>query len=211
MLAGFVLRVDVYMGLTIGLIVMLNNYIYLCKPYMMNYKLILILCLLTGVCSAQNKRKEQKQSLSNHTITLKDTSKYVVFKYDSAEHSYYFDKVLKSSTLSNSELWTIEKLIREQTNKYSKAEAAKYEKYNKKGFYIYNSNSIKDPGKYRKQLIAIINKKGEKEVWVNGFCSDEPYWKQGIVLVNGGGICYFHLKANLTRNKVLYFGVNGII
>ncbi|WP_295669189.1 hypothetical protein, partial [uncultured Mucilaginibacter sp.] len=83
---------------------------------------------------------------------------------------------------------------------------------------IYNKNAteydqkIDKPKSYFKQLIVVINSKGEKEVWVNCFCSasDKSYWKKDIVQVEDGGGCYFQLRVNLTKNFVHDFRVNGI-
>ncbi|OQP47724.1 hypothetical protein [Niastella populi] len=56
---------------------------------------------------------------------------------------------------------------------------------------------------YRKQLIVVTNKNGQKEVWVNCFCytwgSDK--WKTEILGVDDGGNCYFNFKINLATRK----------
>lgn len=64
---------------------------------------------------------------------------------------------------------------------------------------------------YRKQLIAVTNKTGEKEVWVNCFCNtwDNDRWKTEMMLVADGGNCYFNFKINLTTKKYYDLGVNG--
>ena len=72
------------------------------------------------------------------------------------------------------------------------------------------TNQIKDVSKYYKQFIAVINKQGEKEVWINCFCSKDPKWKNEVVLVLDGGNCYFQLKINLTKKLVYDFMVNGV-
>ena len=65
---------------------------------------------------------------------------------------------------------------------------------------------------YRKQIIAVKNKKGEKEVWVNCFCDtwNSNKWKTDILVVDDGGNCYFHLKINLTTKKYFDFVVNSL-
>jgi len=63
---------------------------------------------------------------------------------------------------------------------------------------------------YKKQLIAVTNSKGEKEIWINCFCDDwDKSWKTEIIEVHDGGPCYFNLKINLTTKKIYDFGVNG--
>lgn len=71
--------------------------------------------------------------------------------------------------------------------------------------------------KYYSQFIVAINKKGEKEVWVNCFCDafiqeQKPYtinWKKEIVQVEEGGNCFFRLTINLATNSFYDFSVNG--
>ena len=64
---------------------------------------------------------------------------------------------------------------------------------------------------YYKQLIPVINKEGEKEVWVNCFCNtwNSDRWKTKIMIVDDGGNCYFRLKINLTSKKCYELIVNG--
>lgn len=64
---------------------------------------------------------------------------------------------------------------------------------------------------YRTQLIAVRNKNGEKEVWVNSFCEiwGGERWKTQIMSVDDGGSCYFNFKINLTTKKYYNLEVNG--
>ena len=58
--------------------------------------------------------------------------------------------------------------------------------------------------------MAIFNHKGEKEVWINGFCNTwDKNWKTEIILVHDGGNCYFNLKINLTSGECFEISVNG--
>jgi hypothetical protein len=77
--------------------------------------------------------------------------------------------------------------------------------YNKGGYGI-----IKKPSKYFKQFVAVINKNGEKEVWVNCCCEVMDYWKKQIQTTLDGGTCYFNLKINLNKNILYNFSVNGV-
>ena len=65
---------------------------------------------------------------------------------------------------------------------------------------------------YRKQLIVVTNKKGEKEVWVNCFCDtwNSNKWKTDILVVEDGGNCYFHFKINLKTKKYFDFVINSL-
>jgi hypothetical protein len=63
---------------------------------------------------------------------------------------------------------------------------------------------------YRKQLLTVTNKKGEKEVWVNCFCGTYTMnWKSEIVSVEDGAGCYFNFKINLNTKVYYDFIVNS--
>ena len=67
-----------------------------------------------------------------------------------------------------------------------------------------------DLNKYKLQFVPVINKMGEKEVWVNGLCKQNgENWKHEIILIDDGGNCYFNLKINLSNNKYYDLIVNG--
>ena len=67
------------------------------------------------------------------------------------------------------------------------------------------------------QLVPIINKKGQKEVWINALCTnpmstfstDGGDWKKEIIQVMDGGACFFQLKMNLKTKKYYHFRING--
>jgi len=64
--------------------------------------------------------------------------------------------------------------------------------------------------KYKRQYVAVINGKGEKEIWINAFCSTMgDKWKKEILLVEDGGNCFFNLKVNLKTKKCFGLSVNG--
>ena len=64
---------------------------------------------------------------------------------------------------------------------------------------------------YKRQYIAIINSRGEKEVWINCFRDPEiDYWEYSVVTVYGGGNAFFNLMINLTTGDLHDFWVNGI-
>ena len=168
---------------------------------------------------------EEYESGSSQTIMLSplehiDTAKYAVLKFDPDEDRYIFGKDNKPADLSADEIAKIESVIARQVAVYNKKENATYDSLNKTidrkkygNAKVYYSNAIDDPKKYYKQFITVINPKGQKEVWVNCFC-DKQFgdndWKKSLVMVDDGGSCFFQLHFNLTTNKVIFFGVNGV-
>ncbi|WP_214225651.1 hypothetical protein [Pedobacter sp. B4-66] len=69
-----------------------------------------------------------------------------------------------------------------------------------------------DLKRYKRQYIVLVNKKGQKEVWINCLCaiSDNDDWKTKKIVVYDGGKCYFNLKINLSEKIYFDFQVNGI-
>jgi hypothetical protein len=70
-----------------------------------------------------------------------------------------------------------------------------------------------DLEKYKRQYVVYINLKGEKEVYVNCFCSGNnnefSYWKKHLVEVLDGGECFFNVTVNLTTHKYGFLYING--
>ena len=147
-----------------------------------------------------------------------DTSRCAFIKFDQKQN-YYFDKNVKPATLSAEEIVKIESLISKRVLEYNRIEkdsalsiTKRLRKKRRDPNFIWEGDIIKNPSKYYKQLIAVVNSKGEKEVWVNCFCSKvgKSHWKKDIVLVMDGGSCYFNLKVNVTKNTVYDLMVNGV-
>jgi hypothetical protein len=63
---------------------------------------------------------------------------------------------------------------------------------------------------YYRQYVPFLNEKGEKEVWVNCFCSSlDNDWRKDIIYVHDGGNCFFQLRVNLSKGTYHEFSVNG--
>ncbi|GHV35467.1 hypothetical protein AGMMS4952_27740 [Spirochaetia bacterium] len=82
----------------------------------------------------------------------------------------------------------------------------------------YNGNEVIENiilSNYKRQYIAIINEKGEKEVYVNcfynTFAERNDYWKTQFVDVDGGGKGFFQLKVNLTKKIYYEFCINAFL
>jgi hypothetical protein len=114
---------------------------------------------------------------------------------------YPFDSLsYRPTTLSQRDIERVEDLLVETVADYNNSLSSGYEDHK-------IDLKTKD---YKKQLIAVVNSKGEKEVWVNCFCDiDGDSWRQGIVMVSDGGPCFFNFKINLTTKEVYELMVNG--
>jgi hypothetical protein len=137
--------------------------------------------------------------------------------------------------------WSYENNIAVLTNIFSNFESSKLsiddfnkieyilktcmENYNLKQTKIYNDYIQKFPRQkisiyyfilkditfYNRQYIGILNKNGEKEVWINCFpCGfADTYWRQNVVNISDGGTDFFRLRINLDTGEIFDFIING--
>jgi hypothetical protein len=149
-------------------------------------KITFLFAILFYTASFSQQKKSYVQS---------DKSQYAILKF---KNSYYeIFKNAKATTLSEKEIELTENLLKSAIKEHNR---------NIKNALF----TIKEFKNYKRQLIPIINEKGEKEVWVNCFC-DKPdkLWRKEIILVFDGGNCYFNLKINLTKKTFYQISVNG--
>ena len=152
---------------------------------------------LTSCAQSQNKGPEQ--ILKNKSIQV-DTSKTAIIPFNK-NVSYPFDNSYKPAVLTKNDINNVDSLLIACVTDYNNSLDKDHKEW---------SIDLKKYD-YRKQLIAVTNKKGEKEVWVNCFCHilNNHSWKTEIMIVDDGGNCYFHFKINLTTKKFYDLGVNG--
>ena len=156
--------------------------------------LVFVLSILSAFFQQYNHINNIPQRVTYLSKVI-DTSRYAILNYDKKfENLYGFNKEVQPATLSNAEIEQIEELINKRISKYN----SRY-------------SSIRTLWKYYKQLVAVTNSNGEKEVWINCFCSigDRLYWRKEIVFVLDGSICYFNIKVNLNTNVAYDLMVNG--
>jgi hypothetical protein len=160
------------------------------------FLLIFFLTLLFIDCG----QKDNKiKNITSVTKTFRvDTSMIAIIPFDKIS-SYIFDKNCKPYFLTHDDLLEIERLFQSCIDDYNKKLSPK----DKNNFSIFGSN--------KRQYVAVINQKGEKEVWLNYLCeTNGDSWKKGISIVKDGGSCYFHLKVNLTKKIYYDLSVNGV-
>lgn len=63
---------------------------------------------------------------------------------------------------------------------------------------------------YKRQYIASIDAKGNRNVWVNCFCEYGGLnWKTQEISISDGGKCFFNLMVNLDNKTYYQLVVNG--
>ncbi|MES2849284.1 MAG: hypothetical protein V4685_09515 [Bacteroidota bacterium] len=157
----------------------------------------IVFCLTSVITSCRQTSNDKKEarvkikSIRNHNI---DTVTTAVISF--APSSYPFDNTNKSAELTEDDFNNIDSLLVECVDDYNNSLDKEH-----KGWAIdLNSHN------YKKQVVAIMNKNGEKEIWVNCFCkTPDNSWKTNIRFVSDGGNCYFNLKINLGKKKFYAF------
>lgn len=159
------------------------------------YLLVLLVFLSTISCAG---KKESRSSEGSATIIpAYDTSKYAIIPFD--EKQTYLFRNARPADLAARDIKSIESLLSDAILEYNKGVKGEYQ--------------VKPLEKYKRQLVAVINEKGEKEVFVNCFCAGNPYftnWRKELVMVDDGGSCFFSVKINLSAKKTYDLMVNGI-
>jgi hypothetical protein len=99
------------------------------------------------------------------------------------------------AALSDQEIQTVKDILKKAVDEYNSK----------------NKNYPLEPfDKYKFQFVGLFNSKGEKEVWVNSFCTDfDKNWRTELIMVEDGGRCFFNFYVNLTKQTFDRFSVNG--
>lgn len=125
--------------------------------------------------------------------SLLDTSKYTIIMSGNSNHT---GSGKKTTTLSANEIEELDSLFQKAILDHNSVVRDPF-------------RYIKDLSVYKRQYVPVINEKGEKEVWVNCFCSKHPNWKTEIGIVTDGGSCYFNLIINLHTKMNTSLDING--
>lgn len=168
--------------------------------------LILTICLTSyGHAKTENTYKEQEQNVPNV-----DTSIVAIIPFDTTQIWIFQDS--KPTDLTNDDLQKIEPILNKCVQDYNHDQERQFKEIMDKHpeYKLDKKNFIIDLTQYKRQYVAILNSKGEKEVWVNCFCNTwNSAWKKEIIFAKDGGNCYFNMKINLTTGQYYQLVVNG--
>jgi hypothetical protein len=137
---------------------------------------------------------------------------YVILPFEKDGYTTLAKNSIPAS-LNDSDFVIIDHVLSVCINKYNREQTAEYKKMIRKfpenGFQ--RKDFIINLKMYYRQYIVVKNLKGEKEVWVNCFCTVQnmDYWKKQVVFVDDGGNCFFNVRINLTKRTFTDFIVNG--
>ncbi len=169
--------------------------------------IFLIPAAMLNSCGPQdlNIKKEQKAE------TVIDTSLIAILPFN-AETSFIY-KNGRPAQLNTEDILAIEHILSESIDKYNSEQEGEMKRIaeNYKNSEVNRDDFIIDLKKYKRQYITYFNIEGEKEVWVNCFCSPPgPYWRKELFLVDDGGNCYFNITINLTTKRPADLSANGV-
>jgi hypothetical protein len=167
-------------------------------------------------CSAAPNNKNADRPEQDSSATMRrikaDTSTIALFPYDTASY-WLFEEYSRchNAELSLSELDKVEELVQLCVTEY----------VNQRGDQLGQPEETTQRDPYRiarsgyvLQCIAVIDARGEKQVWVNALCNhDWPTknnWRERIQMVEDGGGCYYQLKVNLSKGTYYDLNVNGV-
>jgi hypothetical protein len=134
-----------------------------------------------------------------------DTTSIALFPYDSTDHWTPFRNA-KQAELSRDEARLIDTIFFKEINYYN--QRLRKETSVSDSILKYNQIDI-NHRLYKRQYIVVISESGDKEVWINCFCSHEKDWRTRIIDGLGGGSCFFMLTINLTKKTCDRFYVNA--
>ncbi len=88
------------------------------------------------------------------------------------------------------------------------------EKYNGDDKYIKTSIAtiLSRLGQYKRQYVGLIEKNGNKTIWINYFYDNGSFsnWDKSLVFVLDGGNSFFNIKANLNKKQCYDLRINGV-
>ncbi len=166
--------------------------------------LVSLLCSLSGSCQGS-----KKTTIDN---SFRDTNTYAILSFKKFQ-VYPFDSTFSDAALKPEEIKIIEQLYFKAIDDYNKRKRNyidsvyknKKEKAEALRDYLIPISSVF----FIKQLIPVINAKGEKEIYINCFRADphskEYFWKTELIEVMDGGNDHFHLIINL--DKLIFYNV----
>ncbi len=176
------------------------------------FQILIFTALLVVGCNNSNSENnpDSKKTENKIDINQKNSSVIAILNNDSINYKIF--KQGTTFTLNQKDMIEIDRLLNVCINEHNKNQEIIFNE--KKSKYpdlpFKKKNFIIDLKNYQRQYVAVKNVHGEKEVWVNCFCTTfDDSWKTDIYIVSDGGNCFFDLKINLDAKKYYDFMVNG--
>jgi hypothetical protein len=173
-------------------------------------RLFAILSATVFLTSCRPTKTDNEVTQDKPTTVSVDSAVFAILPYDTSMHWIFKD--CEQTDISAKEMAEIEIILKRFVDDYNPEQERQFQKINSEhpDYKPDKTNFIIDLKRYRRQYIAVTNKRGEKEVWINFFCDSwDKNWKEELIEVHDGGNCYYNLKVNLTNGVFYDLMVNG--
>ena len=178
----------------------------------MSKSLTILVLILFFSCNRKEKNTDDKSSKVGHTELRTEERNYTIMEYKT--EWWWIFKNAEPAELNSIELKKVDSLINiavtENNDKRQHFVDVVNSHLERKG--MEKTGFELDLKRYKRQYVTVLNESGEKEVWINFFCShNENFdWEKELVIVADGGNCYFNLKVNLTTGEFYDLRINGV-
>jgi len=155
--------------------------------------------------------KANRHSITNAVMAI-DTSVIAVLPY--SKEYYWMFKNCKQARLSDNDIEKSERLLAKCIDDYNKIRENRFIKdsIEHPEYKLDKKDCLIDLTTYKRQYVAVINSKGQKEVFINCFCQTDGLEWRNVILINDGPVnCFFRLKINLTTGKHYDWVMNRVV
>ncbi|MFC4094577.1 hypothetical protein [Euzebyella saccharophila] len=162
-------------------------------------KIILLTLIMFSSCKDLNKTDYKVEEKLKRTDFGLANSDFTIIKFNPEWYWIFQDEKPTATELSLDELSKIEPILKKAIAKHNE------------GLETDSRWRLELKG-YKRQYVATLNEKGEKEIWLNFFCQDFQFdkWRTEIPLVADGGNCFFNIKINLATKSYKDLRINSI-
>ena len=126
-----------------------------------------------------------------------------ILNYNDSE--FPFLKNCSHVNLTTADMLLADTLLVKFIDEYNKEQTRQFNSFTReqqKGHILL----LLDLNKFRRQYVPIINQSGDKEIWVNCFCTNMGKdWKKELIKSSGERMCNFKMMLNLTLRKYYNF------
>ena len=128
----------------------------------------------------------------------------------------YVFSTFRSVRITQDDIENMVEIVNDAIDSYNESRTEEVETYNNNSTYKIDINQflVDKFEMYIVQSIAVRNKNGEKEIWLNCIHKNvlddfDNDWKRTIMLIGDGGPYFFNIKINLTKKIYYDLQVNG--
>ncbi|WP_282161396.1 hypothetical protein [Ulvibacterium marinum] len=162
-------------------------------------KFIFLTLIIFSSCKDLNKTDSKVEENIKRTDFGLAYSDFTIIEFNPEWHWIFQDEKPTATELSLGELSKIEPILKNAIEKHNEGLET-------------DSRWRLELEDYKRQYVATLNEKGEKEIWLNFFCKDFEFdkWRTEIPLVADGGNCFFSIKINLATKSYKDLRINSI-